>query len=87
MTKLIELVVIAQNITYIAPTNPDIEQWSSNELLFECIHIALHNPVQIKAGLHICDQFPPLKLIYKSILNQYIKYFNARQQSLNSGSL
>jgi len=87
MTKLIELVVIAQNIPYITPTNPDIEQWSSNELLYECIHIALHNPIQIKAGLHICDQFPPLKLIYKSILNQYIKHFSQKQQSILSASL
>ena len=87
MTKLAELIIIAQNIPYVEPSSLNMEQWTSDELDFKSIHIALHNPVQIKAGLHICDQFPPLKLIYKSILNQYIKYFNARQQSLNSANL
>jgi len=87
MTKLAELIIIAQNIPYIEPSSSNMEQWTSDELVFKCIDIALHNPVQIKAGLYVCEQFPPLKLIYKSILNQYIKYFTARQQSLNCASL
>jgi hypothetical protein len=87
MTKLAELIIIAQNIPYVDPTSTNMDEWSSDELVFKSIQIALNNPVQIKAGLHICDQFPPLKLIYKSILNQYIKYFNARQQSLKCASL
>lgn len=87
MTKLAELIIIAQNITYIEPNSTNMDEWSSDELVFKSIQIALNNPVQIKAGLHICDQFPPLKLIYKSILNQYIKYFTQKNMSLNSVSL
>jgi hypothetical protein len=89
MTKLVELIIIAQNIPYIEPQSENMDHWSSDELVFKSIYIALNNPVQIKAGLHICNQFPPLKLIYKSILNQYIKYFSniQQQQSLQSANL
>lgn len=87
MTKLPELIIIAQNITYIEPQLTNMDEWSSDELVFKSIYIALNNPVQIKAGLHICNQFPPLKLIYKSILNQYIRYFSNRQQSIQSANL
>lgn len=84
MTKLIELVIIAQNINYIEPQSTNSDEWSLDELTFKAIKMALDNPLQIKAGLAICDQFPPLKLIYKSILNQYIKYYTKLNQSLNS---
>ena len=75
MTKLVELIAIAENIPYIAPINPNIDHWTSDELLYESIHIALVNRVQIRSALNICNTFPPLKLVYKSILTQYIKYF------------
>ena len=75
MTKLVELIAIAENIPYIAPTNPNIDEWSSDELLYESIHIALVNRVQIRSALNICNTFPPLKLIYKSILSRYITYY------------
>jgi len=38
----------------------------------------LNNEVQIKAGLYICSLFPPLKLVYKSILRGYIVYFRPK---------
>jgi hypothetical protein len=75
MTKLVELIAIAENIPYIAPINPNIDDWTSDELLYESIHIALVNRVQIRSALNICNTFPPLKLVYKSILTRYIKYF------------
>lgn len=87
MAKLLELIIIAQNIPYIEPQSENIDDWTSDELVFKSIYIALNNPVQIKAGLHICNQFSPLKLIYKSILNQYIRYFSNRQQSIQSANL
>ena len=75
MTKLVELIAIAENIPYIALINPNIDDWTSDELLYESIHIALVNRVQIRSALNICNTFPPLKLVYKSILTRYIKYF------------
>lgn len=56
MTKLAELIIIAQNIPYIEPQSENMDEWSSDELVFKSIYIALSNPVQIKAGLHICNQ-------------------------------
>lgn len=83
MTKLVELIAIAENIPYIAPINPNIDDWTSDELLYESIHIALVNRVQIRSALNICNTFPPLKLVYKSILTQYIKYFTDIYKSTN----
>jgi hypothetical protein len=76
MVKLEELIIIAQNINYIEPTSTNIDEWNNDELVYKSIQIALQNVVQIKAGLYICNMFPQLKLIYKSILSSYIKYFN-----------
>ena len=53
------------------------DEWSHDELVFKSIKIALDSDIQIKAGLHICNEFPPLKIIYKSILRQYINYFTS----------
>jgi hypothetical protein len=79
MTKLEDLIIIAQNTPYIEPTIENIDEWSSEELLYKSINIALHNVIQIKAALYICSIFPPIKLIYKSILNGYIKHFTTTQ--------
>jgi hypothetical protein len=76
MAKLVDLIAIAQNIPYIVPSNQNVDDWNSDELLYESIHIALVNGIQIRAALNICNTFPPLKLIYKSILSRYIKHFN-----------
>jgi hypothetical protein len=75
MTKLVELIAIAENIPYTLPLSSNINEWTSDELLYESIHIALVNRVQILSALNICNTFPPLKLIYKSILTRYIKHF------------
>ena len=75
MTKLVDMITIAYNIRYIAPSNPNVDEWTSDELLYKSIHIALVNDIQIRSALNICETFPPLKLIYKSILSKYIKYF------------
>ena len=74
MTKLEELMIIAQNIPYIEPSSQNSDEWSSDELIYKSIHISLHNEIQIRAGLHMCNKFPPLKLVYKHILAGYIKF-------------
>ena len=75
MTKLVEMIAMAENIPYIAPGNPNMDEWTSDEMLYESIHIALVNRIQIKTALNMCNNFPPLKLIGKSILTKYIKHF------------
>ena len=75
MTKLVDMIVFARTVQYIEPHNPNVDEWTSDELLYKSIHIALVNDIQIRSALNICDTFPPLKLIYKSILTKYIKHF------------
>jgi hypothetical protein len=75
MTKLVDLITISQNVPYTAPNSTNIEEWTPDELVFNSIYIALNNAIQVKAGLYMAESFPPLKIIYKSILNKYIKYF------------
>lgn len=75
MPKLEELMIIAQNISYIEPSSQNSDEWTSDELIYKSIHISLHNEIQIRAGLHMCNKFPPLKLVYKHILSGYINFF------------
>ena len=75
MTKLVDMIAFARNIRYIEPDNPNVDEWTSDDLLYKSIHIALVNDIQIRSALNICETFPPLKLIYKSILTKYIKHF------------
>ena len=88
--KLIDLIVYAKTINYIEPSSANSDEWSHDELVFKSIKIALDSDIQIKAGLHICNEFPPLKIIYKSILRQYINYFtslNLQQQQQDNNLL
>ena len=75
MTKLVDMIALAYMVHYVAPSNPNVDEWTSDDLLYKSIHIALVNDIQIRSALNICEIFPPLKLIYKSILSRYIKYF------------
>jgi len=75
MTKLVDMIALAYTVHYVAPSNPNVDEWTSDDLLYKSIHIALVNDIQIRSALNICETFPPLKLIYKSILTKYIKHF------------
>jgi len=75
MTKLVDMIVIAQNVPYYEPISQNIDEWTSDELLYKSINISLENGIQIRAALNICNTFPPLKIIYKSILSNYIKHY------------
>lgn len=78
MTKLIDMLAFARTVQYIEPHNPNVDEWTNDDLLYKSIHIALVNDIQIRSALNICETFPPLKLIYKSILNKYINYFTKK---------
>ena len=34
MAKLVDLIAIAQNIPYIVPSNQNVDDWNSDELLY-----------------------------------------------------
>jgi len=75
MTKLVDMIAFARTIQYIEPHNPNVDTWTSDELLYKSINIALVNDIQIRASVNICKSFPFLKIIYKTILSKYIKNF------------
>ncbi|MDA7464605.1 hypothetical protein N8996_07440 [Candidatus Poseidonia alphae] len=85
--KLVDLIEYAKTINYIEPSSQNSDEWSHDELVFKSIKIALDSDIQIKAGLHICNQFSPLKIIYKSILRQYINYFTSLNIQHNNNPL
>lgn len=85
--KLVDLIKYAKAINYIEPSSQNSDEWSHDELVFKSIKIALDSDIQIKAGLHICNQFSPLKIIYKSILRQYINYFTSLNIQHNNNPL
>ena len=75
MSKLVEMIAIAEKIPYIPPTNSNEDEWTKEEMLYESIHISLVNKIQVRTALNMCNTYPPLKLIGKSILRKYIKHF------------
>ena len=75
MSKLVEMIAIAEKIPYISPTNSNVDEWTKEEMLYESIHIGLVNKIQVRTALNMCNTYPPLKLIGKSILRKYIKHF------------
>jgi hypothetical protein len=77
MTKLVDMIVAAQNVPYYEPISQNIDEWTTDELLYKSINIALENGIQIRSALNICNTFPPLKIIYKSILSKYIKHYTS----------
>ena len=77
MTKIVDMIAFARTIQYIEPQNPNVDKWTNDELLYKSINIALVNDIQIRASLNICESFPPLKIIYKTILSKYIKKFTS----------
>lgn len=81
-----ELIIFAKTLNYIPP-NKDIEQWSDEECSFGSLAIALQNPVQIRSFKGICKMLPPLTLIFKQRLKNYIKmFFNNTNNNNNSNN-
>lgn len=75
MSKLVEMITIAERIPYIPPTNSNVDEWTNEEMLYESVHIGLVNKIQVRTALKMCNTYPPLKLIGKNILRKYIKHF------------
>ena len=80
-----ELIIFAKTINYIPP-DKDIDEWSDDECSFGSLAIALKNPVQIKSFKGICKMLPPLTLIFKQRLKNYIKMFYNNTNNINTNT-
>tara|TARA_Y100001970_G_scaffold293212_1_gene438539 strand:- start:3453 stop:3698 length:246 start_codon:yes stop_codon:yes gene_type:complete len=72
--NLVQLLEFAKQVKYCDPINEET-QWTDNEVIYKAINISINSPIQIRAGLIMCDMFPPLKIIFKTIIRRYIKYY------------
>jgi hypothetical protein len=80
--KLTELMVFAKKFMYINPGTNE-ETWSTEEIYYAALYETLNSKYQIRASEIICGIFPPLKLLFKSTLRNYIKVMNHRQKLLH----
>ena len=78
MSTLIELLRLAQHVEYYPPEG-HIDDWSYEEILHASIKDCLNSTPQLKASLSICNNFPPLKIFYKSNLKTYIKKYGSEK--------
>lgn len=69
--KIEKLEVIAKNLTYME--NRPEEEWDDNAYIHSSIHNVLHNRVLWKTIHILMRMFPPVKLVYKMVIQGYIK--------------
>ena len=72
--NLVQLLEFAKQVEYCDPINEEI-QWTDHEVIYKAINISINSPIQVRAGLIMCDMFPPLKIIFKTIIRRYIKHY------------
>ena len=69
--KIEKLEVIAKNLTYMED-RPQ-EDWDDNAYIHSSIHTLLNDKVLWKTIHIIMRMFPPVKLVYKMVVQGYIK--------------
>lgn len=76
--KLTDLMIYAKNFNYINPGTSE-DTWSTEEIYYAALHETLHSKYQIRASEIICGIFPPLKLLFKNTIRNYIKVMTHRE--------
>lgn len=71
--KLEELITLARNVNYIAP-NKLVNEYTEDEICFGSINILIHNEILLKGMSDTLNAYPPLKLLLKSNLKNYIEF-------------
>lgn len=84
--KLTELMIYAKNFNYINPGTKE-ESWSTEEIYYAALHETLNSKYQIRASEIICGIFPPLKLLFKNTIRNYIKVMTQRQVHLRNNEV
>lgn len=78
--KLIELMAFAKNLTYYPPQYSE-DKWSTEDIYHGALYETLHSRYQVRASEIICNIFPPLKLLFKNTLRNYIKLMLIRSKN------
>lgn len=72
--NLIQLLGLAKEVNYFDSINEE-NDWTDHEVIYKAINISINSPIQIRAALIMCNMFPPLKIIFKTIIRRYIKHY------------
>ena len=72
--NLVQLLELAKQVNYVDP-NSEESQWNDHEVIYKAINLSINSPIQVRAALIMCDMFPPLKIIFKTIIRRYIKHY------------
>lgn len=70
-----QLFDICKHIQYVSPSKP-LDDWSIDETYYAGLNIALQQPILLKCIFLIANSFPPLKLLIKATLKQYISLYS-----------
>jgi hypothetical protein len=84
--KLNELMEIAKDLEYIPPSI-NIDTWPTEEIYYGAIYETLHSKYQKKASDIITSSFPPLKLLFKSNIRNYILIMYKRKTELSANNV
>lgn len=75
MASLKDIIKKAQGITYKKPRKRDSELLD-NEVINFSIYKFVNDDIFVKSCLILCNRFPPLSFVVRTILNQYINLYN-----------
>jgi hypothetical protein len=79
---LVELLVLSKRVEYIPSSEPE-DQWTTEEIYYGALSETINSRYQVKASEIICGFFPPLKLLFKKTIKNYIIEMSNRKQKLN----
>jgi len=75
--KLVELLDLSTRADYKLP-DKDFSEWGRDDVFEYSTCKVLSDEVLIKASLLLCDMVPPVKMLFKGRLRDYIKKFGLR---------
>ena len=85
--KFTELICVAKTLSYYPPQYKE-DEWTTEDIYHAALHETLQSRYQIRASEIICNVFPPLKLLFKNTLRNYIKLMMVRSKdNVNANEL
>lgn len=79
--RIKELEDIARTISYCEPYKPQ-QEWSEDEITNYALYHTLNNYPFYRCLYIILDMLPPVKMIYKTKLKNYISTYSSTQPSI-----
>lgn len=81
-----QLFVLAKQVQYVPPSYP-LNEWTTEDIYFGALKETIESQYQVMASEIVCGTFPPLKLLLKKTLRNYIKIMLERLHNANANEL